>query len=437
LARFLISLGDPGRWKLIGWLTLCLAPLLAHAIWLRQVPYIANSLIYGYLEAVGSVVAFTCAATAMLRFRGTTDRIALLLSMGFLVAGCADTFFALSFHQQWAQGLRGMVPHPTEWLALKTFLAGLLLVALFIEHRLPQPRNPTREVVGALALVLAAAYLTALFFGAASYTGVPIAEVALGSWIPRPGHLIPAGLLVLAVIRCQRRLAEANSLFDRSLSLMAALGAVSHILASLAGSRMDAPLVLAQFLKVTSYAVLLGGALLDHVRLFDQVRHLAASDSLTGLANYRRFADAMQAEFRRSQRTGRSFAILMLDLDGLKRINDTMGHDVGSRAICRTADVLRLHCRSVDTASRFGGDEFALVLPETDYSAATRVAQRIRERLAADPEQPALSVSIGVAVYPRHGHSLESLQRAADQELYSMKRSLRRKRKAARAVTAA
>jgi len=86
-----------------------------------------------------------------------------------------------------------------------------------------------------------------------------------------------------------------------------------------------------------------------------QAQRLAITDPLTGLGNYRRLLDVLHAEIERSGRTGRPFALLLLDLDGLKKINDCYGHLVGSRALCRLGDVLRVFCRSIDTAARYGG----------------------------------------------------------------------------------
>jgi diguanylate cyclase (GGDEF)-like protein/PAS domain S-box-containing protein len=156
--------------------------------------------------------------------------------------------------------------------------------------------------------------------------------------------------------------------------------------------------------------------------LEDHLRRQAASDPLTGLANYRHFVDVLDSEIKRSARTNREFALLFFDLDGLKSINDRYGHMTGSQALCRLADVLCSCCRDIDTPARFGGDEFAFVLPETNTKTANLVAQRICESLANDGKGPKLSVSVGVAVYPQDGRTIESLLGAADSALYSMKR---------------
>jgi diguanylate cyclase (GGDEF)-like protein/PAS domain S-box-containing protein len=162
--------------------------------------------------------------------------------------------------------------------------------------------------------------------------------------------------------------------------------------------------------------------LTERKRLEAQTHLLAVTDALTGLGNYRRLLDVLQAEIERSGRTGRPFAILLLDLDGLKKINDRYGHLVGSQALCRVADVLRVFGRSIDTAARYGGDEFAVILPEiTTPAAARQVASRVRSRLGQDGLEPRLSASLGVAVCPQDGETVEALLRAADRELYAMK----------------
>jgi diguanylate cyclase (GGDEF)-like protein/PAS domain S-box-containing protein len=153
----------------------------------------------------------------------------------------------------------------------------------------------------------------------------------------------------------------------------------------------------------------------------ERAQLLALTDPLTGLGNYRRLLDALHAEIERSGRTGRPFAVLLLDLDGLKKINDRYGHLAGSRALCRLGAVLLFSCRAIDTAARYGGDEFAVLLPETTARAAGFAAARIRQRLATDTQQPPLSVTIGVAGFPQDGQTIEALLRTADRELYRMK----------------
>src|SRR5580704_9572733 len=155
--------------------------------------------------------------------------------------------------------------------------------------------------------------------------------------------------------------------------------------------------------------------------LEDQLRHQASTDSLTGLANHRRLFEVLHAEISRSNRTSREFALVLLDLDGLKEINDQLGHPTGDRALCRLGQILRDCCRSIDTAARHGGDEFALVLPETGMAAATLVAQRIRDLLAKEAEEPALSVSVGIASHPKDAETIGTLLYAADKALYAMK----------------
>jgi diguanylate cyclase (GGDEF)-like protein len=154
-----------------------------------------------------------------------------------------------------------------------------------------------------------------------------------------------------------------------------------------------------------------------------ELQRRAERDSLTNLPNYLHFITAVDQEIRRSERSQRTFAVLMLDLDRLKEVNDTLGHLAGNRALCRVASAIAASCRASDTPARFGGDEFAVILPETGAPGAQKLARRIRERLAADAEEPRLHVSIGLAVYPGDGRSTEPLLANADRALYAAKRT--------------
>jgi diguanylate cyclase (GGDEF)-like protein len=239
--------------------------------------------------------------------------------------------------------------------------------------------------------------------------------------------LLPAALFLIAAICFHQRLKydkerkSAATLFDYSLFIVASLNVVCHVAAAFSRQLFDGPFFLAELSKTAGYIVMLSGALLDQARLFEQVRSMAVSDSLTGLANYRRLISVMEAELDRSRRTQRPFSIVLLDMDGLKTINDHYGHLTGSRALVRIGKILRNHSRAIDTAARYGGDEFALVLPEAPKDIAARIVARIRERLSTEPEHPVLSVSAGVAAFPEDGDTPEKLLGAADRALYAMK----------------
>jgi diguanylate cyclase (GGDEF)-like protein/PAS domain S-box-containing protein len=156
---------------------------------------------------------------------------------------------------------------------------------------------------------------------------------------------------------------------------------------------------------------------------FYQARH----DALTGLANYREFMDRLEREVHRAERSHHSFTVLLLDLDGLKRINDLQGHVAGNRALQRLAAVVNEHCRSTDLAARYGGDEFAVVLIESDKGMAEQVARRVENGLRNDEGKPAVSVSIGIGIYPDDGKTAAELIEAADQQLYKNKRAENRR----------
>jgi diguanylate cyclase (GGDEF)-like protein/PAS domain S-box-containing protein len=161
----------------------------------------------------------------------------------------------------------------------------------------------------------------------------------------------------------------------------------------------------------------------DRKKSEEKIHYRATHDALTGLANYREFIDTLERETKRADRGHGSFTVLLLDLDDLKRINDRYGHLAGNRALRRLAKVMTEHCRSTDLAARYGGDEFGVLLIDSDVAMAEQVAERIGHYLENDEEKPKLSVSIGIGEFPADGRTSQELLEAADRQLYRRKRS--------------
>lgn len=395
-----------------GFLLLFLAAKLV-----RVIPFQADSDLQGYLQITTGLLAFIFGAVTLVRFQGTQDRISLILGAGFLLSGTVLSASSLLFFQFLQDKPVRMLLAPVSLWVGRIVLALLLVVALLVERFIPRSRHPRGEIAGALLTVVGFTYL----FTAALHRLPQEVSRHPNAFIPSPQELLPAAIFLISLIWYRRRLTVEKSAFDRAIYGATWFNVAAQIVISQSQQFMDAPFVLAQAFVVMSYAIALGGALLDNARLFEQVHHLAVSDPLTGLANYRRLLDVLESETERTNRNGRPFAVLLLDLDGLKKINDSYGHLVGSRAICRLADILRIHCRTIDTAARYGGDEFALVLPETQEEEAKLVADRIRQVMMESTENPPLSASIGISIYRGDGERIEKLLSTADQQLYAEK----------------
>jgi len=166
---------------------------------------------------------------------------------------------------------------------------------------------------------------------------------------------------------------------------------------------------------------------LDNALQLKRAEALSVTDDLTHLYNSRYLNSVLRRETKRASRSGRPLSLLFLDLDGFKGINDTYGHLFGSRALVEAAAVIRGSARETDIVARFGGDEFALVLPDTGSEGAFAVGERIRERIAAhsfltgDKLDIHLTASVGVATLPDVAASAEELVQAADKAMYQVK----------------
>ena len=161
-------------------------------------------------------------------------------------------------------------------------------------------------------------------------------------------------------------------------------------------------------------------------RARDAAIRLSTVDPLTGLFNRTFFFTAMEREIARSMRSGRAFCLLMADLDDLKATNDVYGHFIGDLVLRGVGEVVRSSVRRVDVPARYGGDEFVVLLPETDRAGAEVVAEKIRTGVAqldVPGTEARTSLSVGIVTHPSDGHSADDLMIAADQAMYSSKRA--------------
>ncbi len=168
---------------------------------------------------------------------------------------------------------------------------------------------------------------------------------------------------------------------------------------------------------------------IDNARLHQRTRQMACTDGLTGLFNRRHFKELFHREMSRAERFQTPLSLMMVDVDNFKRFNDLYGHAVGDKVLVTVAELMR-HClREVDMICRYGGEEFLVILPETDQDEAVVAAERVRRMVAEEgirglgaEVETGITVSIGVASFPRDGKKMEFLLKVVDDLLYGAKR---------------
>ena len=257
-----------------------------------------------------------------------------------------------------------------------------------------------RTFLAPVAIVAIAVGTAAIVFGFAS---------ANAYWLSVPAALLAAALAATAP----------GAVFGAG-------GVVAAALAALVWGHVSPlpPAAPALIAPAASVAVLLSLRLrLERDR--DELRGVALTDPLTGVANRRLLLAHADYEIARHVREGHSFALVMLDLDGFKRLNDRFGHAAGDEILCDVGAALSDALRRQDTVARLGGDEFCVLAPETDRSHVGTLAARIKHAVAsATAGVERLGVSVGIAVFPDDGETVAELMEAADQRVLESKRAL-------------
>ena len=299
------------------------------------------------------------------------------------------------------------------WAARQGQILVLLAIAAITLLVIQQLRGRVRETLlltieGAIGLVLAG-MLIALTGGALSPFAFTLALIVVGAAIvitPEATLLLTAG-------------AGAVYLAAMAFDAQTRSGPPSEIAVATAGINLIA-------LCLIAYVGMAIGR--EQRRAREDANRQATEDPLTGLRTRPYLFAALDREVDRSRRTGRSFCLLMIDLDDLKSINDGLGHLHGDRALRLVGEVVRTGIRRIDTGARFGGDEFVVLLPETDPTGGWVLAEKIRQgvaeaELAVDGVPIPTSVSVGMVTYPQDGQTVRALLECADAAMYRSKRA--------------
>ena len=177
-----------------------------------------------------------------------------------------------------------------------------------------------------------------------------------------------------------------------------------------------------EVLLLRTLADLIAGAL-HNALTFQKAQEQAITDGLTGVKTHRFFMEALSAEWKRSTRAGRAFALVLMDLDRFKFVNDFYGHLEGDLVLQRVGQILETNCRRSDVVARYGGDEFVILMPETNMEHARQLASKLRGWVSADQllREKNISASFGIACYPLHGSSPQELIQVADASMYLSK----------------
>jgi diguanylate cyclase (GGDEF)-like protein len=300
----------------------------------------------------------------------------------------------------------GLWPDAQPAILVLLALGGLFIV--LVHDLMPSDvLGSARYVLEGAAALIGASLLVALTGGAASPFFFAFPLVVAGAALVVPGRITVV------------------------LTLIAALGYVIAVLAGSASGSLGSTELAYVTVNLTALVLLAFVSMVigrEQRRARDAAIRLSTVDPLTGLFNRTFFFAAIDREIARSARSGRGFCLLMMDVDELKTINDRAGHFHGDRVLRAVGEVIETSIRRIDTAARYGGDEFVVVLPETDPTGAFVLAEKIRIGVRTMPLElpigaPRPSLSVGVVAYPDDGRSVDELMISADNAMYVSKRA--------------
>lgn len=258
-----------------------------------------------------------------------------------------------------------------------------------------------------------AVFISVLFVGLIVFRGIPLELRAY------PLEMLCFVVLLWPAFRLGRRAASLGLLVLTGLAMEGTLAGYGPLFRN--SPDVSVAMVIGFMSLMAVLIQCLAALAAEYAIAESQLREMVVTDPMTGLPNYRRLVEVLGVEITRANRSDGTFAVVFFDMDGLKQINDELGHLIGSRAVCRFAETLKAACRDTDTAARYGGDEFVVVLPSSDEAGAQMVVSRVVERLAEDKVKPELATSAGIAVYPKDGSTPTTLLSAADRALYAVK----------------
>lgn len=384
---------------------------------------VASSVLDASIIGIGNTLEALTGAALLRRYIGGPrcfERVRHVVTFVAVAALCpivAATIAVL------ALALRGAVPWPqflaNWWTWWQGDMTGIVIVApLLLTWRFPEATAWSRAKV-AEAILFAASLLLVAFvnFGA----GIPLAFTFLAFIIWAAFRFSQRVVATAAAAVCV--FAVWDTLGGRGIFAMASLNQSLLLLLAFIGTTVTSGLMLGAAVNERRDAM-------DRLaRAMDEMHEQARADPLTGLANRRSLQEFLQREWLRATRRQSSLAVVMIDIDHFKRINDAYGHEAGDVVLTEIAALLKAHVRGSDAACRFGGEEFVLVLPDAGIEGVKRRAEGIREAIARlqirwrDRLLGRISASLGVALFPDHAADPEALLRASDLALYEAKRA--------------